>query len=389
MIHIERQALIVVSDQLKIHIYPVCLTLENMKWMSVLLVFALSWFGMAQNLVKNPSFEEYSECPNALGTFGSQVNHWSTPSQGSTDYFNTCSEVMGAPENFNGIQQPKFGNAYAGFYFFAPADYREYIQVELKRTLQKDRPYILEFFVSLAEGSDFAVKDFGIVLSYHPIAVKTRKNLSRGRLHQSKGNRFQVLEVNHTQFHEDKSIWLKIRTEVRARGFERYLTLGNLRDNATTKKVQTKRRESKKGAYYYIDMVSLTPKEYLGEPRQKLEVDSVYVFKTIHFDFDRFNITPEAEKELWSIEKRLLQNNALSLEIDGHTDNWGTETYNQNLSERRAEAIARYFLNAGIDANRISWQGHGSKMPVASNDTDKGRAKNRRVEFQLQERKRR
>ena len=76
----------------------------------------------SQNLIKNPSFEDYLECPNTLGTFNEHVKSWSTPTGGSTDYFNTCSTVMSAPENFNGIQHPKDGNAYSGLYFYAPGD---------------------------------------------------------------------------------------------------------------------------------------------------------------------------------------------------------------------------------------------------------------------------
>ncbi|MEO0572402.1 MAG: OmpA family protein [Bacteroidota bacterium] len=342
----------------------------------------LPLLGNTQNLVKNPSFEEYLECPNALGTFDTQVQYWSTPTQGSTDYFNTCSKVMSAPENFNGVQSPKAGKAYAGFYFYAPGDYREYIQAQLTRTLKKDKKYQLEFYVSLAEGSDFAVKDFGVALSYKPLDVTTKKELSKGRLFRTKGNRFQVLEINHSDFHEDKSVWLKIKASFTAEGFERYLILGNLRDNKTTRKVQTKRKETKKGAYYYIDMVSLIHPD--GElPQEEIETDTLYVFQNVHFDFDQFQISNEAEEELALVREKLLNNKRLRLEIHGHTDNLGTTQYNQILSEKRAKVIADYFVGEGIDTNRISWFGHGAKKPMASNTSHQDRAKNRRVEFQV------
>ena len=85
-----------------------------------------------------------------LAAFSSQSKaFWSTPTQGSTDYFNACSKVMSAPENFNGVQYPKSGEAYAGFYFYAPGDYREYIQAELTRTLRRGiKGYQLTFYVS-------------------------------------------------------------------------------------------------------------------------------------------------------------------------------------------------------------------------------------------------
>lgn len=354
-----------------------------MKRVLGILFLILPSLGGAQNLVKNPSFEEYLECPNTLGSFSTRVKYWSTPTQGSTDYFNTCSKVMSAPENFNGVQHPKSGEAYAGFYFYAPGDYREYIQAELTRTLREGQKYQLTFYVSLAEGSDFAVKDFGVALSYKKLDVDTKKELSKGRLFRTKGNRFQVLEINHSDFHEDKSVWLKITTEFTAKGFEKYLVLGNLRNNSATRKVQTKRKETKKGAYYYIDMVSLLAEGDEKEKTKEILKDSLYVFKNIHFDFDRFQITDEAERELALVHEELIKDKDLKLEIHGHTDNLGNDHYNQMLSEKRAKTIANYFIKAGITANRITYYGHGANKPLASNDSDSGRAKNRRVEFQV------
>ena len=347
-----------------------------------LIIFLLPYFGLGQNLVDNPSFEDYLECPNALGTFATQVASWSTPTEGSTDYFNRCSAVMSAPENFNGIQNPMSGDAYAGFYFYAPGDYREYIQVALKESLRKGLRYELAFYVSLAEGSDFAVKDFGVALSQKKLVVKTKKELSRGTLFRIKENRFQVLEINHSNFHEDKSVWLKISTSFTAKGFENYLILGNLRNNKTTRKVQTKRKETKKGAYYYIDMVSLSLEEGQNIP-DTIETDTRYIFEHIHFDFDQFRISEEAQNELSTLYRQLENNKDLKIEIHGHTDSSGSNKYNQSLSEKRAKVIAHYFLQRGIASERISWFGHGAKKPIAGNTSEKDRARNRRVEFQV------
>ncbi len=335
----------------------------------------------AQNLVKNPSFEAYDNCPNTLGTFKEDVVHWSTPTNGTTDYFNTCSKVMGAPENFNGVQYAKFGNAYAGLYFYAPADYREYIQVPLTRMLKKEETYMLSFYISLAEGADFAVKDFGVVLSYKPIVVPTKKELSRGQLFRMEGNRFQTLEINHPKFHEDKTDWLKVTASFEAKGFEKYLILGNLRSNAQTRKVQTKRKETKKGAYYYIDMVSIESEKATTLPVAKIEKDSLIVFENIQFDFDHFKLTAMAKAELKMIQTTLEQHPELLVEIHGHTDNYGTPGYNTILSEKRAKAIAQYLVETGIEASRVLWFGHGSSKPIADNLEDTGRAKNRRAEF--------
>ncbi len=354
----------------------------RIQYKGVLVLGLLFQWGVAQNLVKNPSFEDYVKCPDALGTFQTDVTHWNTPTKGSTDYFNTCSTVMGAPENFNGIQQPKYGKAYAGMYFFAPANYREYIQVPLKRSLRKGETYILEFFISLAEGSDFAVKDFGVVFSHKALDIPIRTQLSRTRLLTLQGNPVHFFEVNHPKFHEDKTDWLKVSTQFVAKGFERFLVLGNLRDNKKTRKVQTKRKETKKGAYYYVDMIALTNNR-LQTKTAPVEVDSLQAFKNIHFDFDQFTFNDGAKKELLTIYHKLVDDVDLVLEIHGHTDNWGNNAYNEELALKRAKAIGEYLIDQGVAAERVSWFGHGSKKPLSASNGEGGRAQNRRAEFLL------
>lgn len=346
----------------------------------LLCFFMCALWLQAQNLVKNPSFEEYSNCPNALGTFNEHVEFWSTPTAGSTDYFNTCSKIMGAPDNFNGEQEPKHGNAYAGIYFYAPADYREYIQSELRFTLKQGQEYELSFYASLAEGSDFAIKDFGVVVSDNMLQIPIKTQLSKGFLYKSK-RRFQNFEIHHENFNENKRNWFKVSTTFVAKGYEKYLSIGNLKDNKSTRRVQTKRKETKKGAYYYIDQVSLIKKRSLDEPEMEFERDSLYVFKNIHFDFDEFAITGRAEQELTKIREALFENPQMLLQIHGHTDDLGTAAYNQNLSEKRALAVADYFVGHGIRNERISYFGHGNTKPFTEGKSEEERALNRRVEF--------
>jgi OOP family OmpA-OmpF porin len=69
------------------------------------------------------------------------------------------------------------------------------------------------------------------------------------------------------------------------------------------------------------------------------------------------------------------------VEVAGHTDSTGSETYNQGLSERRANSVKDYLTSQGVTATRLSAKGYGEAQPVASNDTKEGRAENRRVEL--------
>jgi outer membrane protein OmpA-like peptidoglycan-associated protein len=69
------------------------------------------------------------------------------------------------------------------------------------------------------------------------------------------------------------------------------------------------------------------------------------------------------------------------IKILGHTDNKGTDAYNQGLSERRAASVSSYLKDHGISSSRVSTKGMGENDPIASNDTEEGRSQNRRVEF--------
>ena len=77
----------------------------------------------------------------------------------------------------------------------------------------------------------------------------------------------------------------------------------------------------------------------------------------------------------------LKKNPEIKVEIDGHTDNTGTAAYNMNLSERRAKSVMKYFVDQGVEAERLTTKGFGLTKPAASNDTKEGRTKNRRVEL--------
>jgi outer membrane protein OmpA-like peptidoglycan-associated protein len=83
------------------------------------------------------------------------------------------------------------------------------------------------------------------------------------------------------------------------------------------------------------------------------------------------------------LKKLLVDHPALNATIIGHTDNQGGRSYNQRLSEDRAMAVLLWLVDEGIDASRLMAQGKGMKIPIASNDTEEGRALNRRTEIKL------
>lgn len=105
--------------------------------------------------------------------------------------------------------------------------------------------------------------------------------------------------------------------------------------------------------------------------------------ESVLFGFDKSELNSTAYQSLDKLITILNRYPDTNLEIDGHTDSKGSETYNQSLSERRAQAVANYLRAKGIGSGRITTKGFGELYPKYSNDTETGRAGNRRVEFQI------
>lgn len=99
------------------------------------------------------------------------------------------------------------------------------------------------------------------------------------------------------------------------------------------------------------------------------------------FGFDQSGLSSKAESTLGELITILNKYPDTDLEIQGHTDNTGTDKYNQSLSERRASTVANYLTSHGIVLERVKTVGFGEAAPKYSNDTESGRAQNRRVEF--------
>lgn len=102
----------------------------------------------------------------------------------------------------------------------------------------------------------------------------------------------------------------------------------------------------------------------------------------LFFDYDKSDLKPEAQQILDEIVKSLQQYKKAEVRIYGHTDNSGEDQYNKNLSERRAESVKAY-LSTKVDLPDVTYRtkGYGESKPVAPNDTEENRQKNRRVEI--------
>jgi outer membrane protein OmpA-like peptidoglycan-associated protein len=103
----------------------------------------------------------------------------------------------------------------------------------------------------------------------------------------------------------------------------------------------------------------------------------------ITFAFDSANLQPQFQPVLDNVAQTLNQYNQTVIEVAGHTDSVGTEAYNQQLSVQRANSVAGYLSSRGVTMQRMIVTGAGESRPIASNDTEAGRAANRRVEITI------
>ena len=116
---------------------------------------------------------------------------------------------------------------------------------------------------------------------------------------------------------------------------------------------------------------------------EKIKPGARVVLKNIFFEFDSYNLTSTSKAELNRVLHLLNTNKTLRVEISGYTDNVGTEKYNLELSEKRAEAVYNYLVKNGVDKTKLGFRGYGASNFLNSNNTEEERAKNRRIEFKV------
>ncbi len=114
---------------------------------------------------------------------------------------------------------------------------------------------------------------------------------------------------------------------------------------------------------------------------EPIEIGLTVRLKNIYFDFDKTTLKSESFTELNKVVDFLKQNATVEIEIAGHTDSKGSDEYNLNLSQGRSQSVVDYIVSQGIGSFRLAAHGYGETVPIESNDSEAGRANNRRVEF--------
>lgn len=333
-----------------------------------------------KNLVPNGSFENYRKAKGNIR----QAIPWNQIA--SVDFYqkpldNDTTAQKGGYE----------GDCYAGLRY--QKKYKEFIQVKLAESLHRGSTYEFEMHIRLAFWSNAVLKSFGALFS---------KAGYSGQGSAVKANMIDSISKKGGFYNNFK--WITIHGFYKADGGEKYLTIGNF--NATIKKDLSRMNILKQGfkeAYYFVDDISLyrrkQPDEIIetiivGPNKQNFEEDSVLnvkpdikigdkvALKNITFNPGSYFLTPESYQELNKLAQFLIRKPELTIQINGHSDNSGMKHKNQKMSENRAREVFEYLIKKGVQ-NKMYFKGYGSTQPIASNETDAGKAENRRVEFEI------
>lgn len=356
-------------------------------------VFCLLYVNLwSQNLVPNPSFEEYVKCPGGhmLNRNEFAIHGWQSPTNGTPDHFHSCSSgEADVPVNWAGNSNAHSGKGYSGIYVWSTErNYREYLQCELAEPLIAGEKYILEFYFKLANKSVYAINRMGMAVS------KSRVNTTKDDVLDIT----PILSVEKdTVMTAETGSWEQARMEYVAQGGERYVIIGNFFSNKQTRATRLPFRYGMNPmlnawAYYYIDDVLVQhvgveklPESKLIAPLNPLsiELNHIYTLKDIKFEFDSYIIHPSSNDELNKVVTYLKEHPEVNVRVSGHTDHVGSDDYNLTLSRNRAKSVADFFIMKGVAEQRIISYGFGKSRPLDPAKTEDAATINRRVELRF------
>lgn len=353
---------------------------------------------LAQNLVPNGDFE--------LGRKNSKsIKPWRFTN--TVDVFNKVRGAYPGRTSKWNLPAPHSGNKYVGIRI--ERNYREYIQIKLDKPLSKGEKYYFEMWVCPSEDVPYKSINLGASFEIRKVAYTYDGNLYKHppSIVLKRTNGIKGIGPNQ---------WLKIGGVYRAKGGERYLTIGDFTINKNEKQLKAKNWYNfllfHYESYYFIDSVVLYKIPDIKENQslvktidntdiENIAEDSVdfdmskenYVYNIenqtsitlnkVNFEFGSDKLLASSYNDLELVLEYLNQNENAKIKIIGYTDNVGSAADNLKLSERRAKAVYNFFIKFKIDKDRLEYLGKGEDDPIDTNSTPIGRKKNRRVEIEL------
>ena len=354
-------------------------------------LFLLSFNLKAQNFVLNGSFEDLTKIPMDLGDF--YPEEWYKIRGGSPDIYSVrAPSNTAAYPNWKYCQVKPFeGLSFAGLILEdKKEDYKEPIGTELITDLREDSTYLLRISVAIPAISLYRIASLDLVLSRYAFSDE---------------NKEVKLEDFPTRFSipldsvKDDFSWQTFSFEFQAKGGERYLSIGNFKPRKASKLFELPDRTDVyyktvyTQAYVCVDQVelfdvALMKEEQSEKPQVKAPDPELFhpiTLKNLLFEVGSSVLQNKEIPELDKLVAVLKSHESVTIRISGHTDNSGDPEENNLLSQERAESVATYLMGKGIDGSRITTEGFGAEVPVASNETEEGKAQNRRVVVEFEE----
>lgn len=317
------------------------------------LFFTITSFNVfSQNLVPNGSFEIYSQCPDPATVDPMPDNMidlatgWSNPTGWSPDYFNACVpytpfELYSVPENLWGFQNARTGNAYAGLVSAQiTANAREYIQTELTAPLVAGKQYLVTFYVSLSHICTYASNNIGAYFSNTPVSVAHSWVLPYTP---------QISNNPFTNPLTDTLGWTEVSGVFTAQGGEKYMTIGNFNDDASTDTTHKPVLPSPwwTGSYHYIDDVSVVCLDCTVGVYETNIDSRITVFPNPASDYLNVsldNVYPEKITLFSNLGETLLVQNQLSGNIQINVSEYHSGIYFLKIETKDFSVIKRFLI---------------------------------------------
>lgn len=337
----------------------------------------------AQNLVPNPGFETCIKKPlrwsGHAGHFNNISQKWMSPNQGSPDVI--------WEESMHSLYPTRKGisfeghEAHSGDKMIGIKTYgcksgimqcREYIEVKLEEPLVPCATYYLEFWLNPVANS-IKVNNFGAAVLDAPLLEPYAELLEGMDLVL---NEDSIVRGQPNEWHKVSGIFV-------AESSALFLIIGNFFSDDET--LAEKTANSIPYSFYLLDDVLLRREAGAFDMTCLLEQPSgtVFALEEVYFDHNRHTIQLNSFPVLEELAQVLLAHPGINLELHGHTDDTGSLAFNQELSEKRAEAVQVYLLSKGVASDRLSIKGFGATKAVADNMEEAGRQLNRRVEVKI------
>ncbi|MEM1320815.1 MAG: OmpA family protein [Bacteroidota bacterium] len=369
----------------------------------LLLLSLVSSMLIGQNLVLNPSFEELANSEMKGYASHKDLNenllHWTSPTQATPDYHNAKPSIL--PEFQTELQPPatRTGEKMGGIhtYGYVSSTYcekttggeiREYLQGTLSQPTVPGEAYFIRFWVRREQHSG-ATNNIGIVFLTEEI-------------HNEGCYRLDLTpHFNEEDLMDAPSdVWQPITAKLTLQDTFRYFIIGNFFSNQQTQLPNIKSRDYH--SYYYIDDVFISKvltKEEIAALKAKramtntasamatslaaAELNSPIPLEEVYFQTNSSALDPRSFLQLKELASWLKSSPSARILIKGHTDNRGNETYNQELSARRAASVAEYLRSQGAAEQQVDTRGYGSSLPKVQAGDAAALQANRRVEFEI------